>query len=209
MMPYARRPPRELRFRWLPPLGSKAPTAPGWSGCYAIVLTHPSPWNGSSRWATTSSSIAYPSPRPMAARNCASRPGTDRAAGSMSYPARGLRHTEQGRRLRGAIAQQEKGRAWVRPARRVCGVRSQCKHGASLPPCDALARRPPPPIPNAANASHAPAGSPARYLLWAVLLARILDEPAWPPRLAPARGPGCGSRRSILCPAQRPPRHPP
>jgi len=36
-----------------------------------------------------------------------------------------------------ATAKQAKGRGWVRPPLRVSGVRSPCKQGAPLPPCDA------------------------------------------------------------------------
>jgi hypothetical protein len=53
----------------------------------------------------------------------------------------------------------------------------------------ALARQPPPPIPNAA-ASHARARSPARYL-WAVLLARIYE-------ILPLRCGLCGAHMRII-----------
>jgi hypothetical protein len=54
----------------------------------------------------------------------------------------------------------------------------------------ALARQPAPPMPNPADAAHAPARSPARYL-WAVLLARI-DE------ILPLRCALCGAQMRLI-----------
>ena len=53
-----------------------------------------------------------------------------------------------------------------------------------------LARQPPPPMPNAADAWHAPAHSPARYW-WALLLARIYE-------ILPLRCGLCGAQMRLI-----------
>jgi len=61
----------------------------------------------------------------------------------------------------------------------------------------ALARQPPPSLPNPADASHAPARSPARYL-WALLLARIYE-------ILPLRCSLCGAQMRLIAFVTDPP----
>ena len=132
----------------MPRCASKAPTAPGWSGCCAIARARPSPWSGSSRSATTSSSIASPKPQPDGRTELRLTPLEliERLA-ALIPPPRLHRH-----RYHGVLAPNSPLRAQV----------------------TALARQPARRLPDAAHAAHAPARSPARYL-WALLLARIYE----------------------------------
>jgi hypothetical protein len=55
---------------WMLRCASKAPTAAGWNGCYAIALARPSHWSGSNRPARSNSFIASPSPSRTGAPSC-------------------------------------------------------------------------------------------------------------------------------------------